>query len=217
MKIQSVFSKAFAPYGKVLEGYNAEPLLQALDQTTPCPPDATVYEPSDKQLEALPIFTEFSQKAYGGLPIQIGYCNGFNTKLNCLEYHRGSELNIPSSDMILLLARACDIHRGKLNTKTVKAFRVPKGTIVQVYETTLHYAPCCNILPDGSISTGFRVIIVLPRETNTEKPSIEIRNTEDAMLWAKNKWLLAHPASSEAKQGAFVGLTGKNIDISLLK
>ena len=33
-------------------------------------------------------------------------------------------------------------------------------------------------------------------------------------LWACNKWLLAHPDSTEAAHGAYIGLTGENIDIS---
>ena len=216
MKIKSVFCQSFAKYGKVLTGYDVKALLKKLDETTPCPKDATVYEPSDSGLESLPIMQEFTQNAYGGLPVQIGYCNGFNTKLNCLEYHRGSELNIPSTDMILLLAKSEDIIRGKLNTRKVKAFFVPAGTVVQVYETTLHYAPCCALNADGNPSEGFRVIIVLPKDTNTAKPQVSEKNEEDKMLWAKNKWLLAHPSSSEAKQGAYVGLTGKNIDLKKL-
>ena len=39
-------------------------------------------------------------------------------------------------------------------------------------------------------------------------------NEEDRLLFAKNKWLLAHPDSQEAAAGAFVGLKGINIDIS---
>ena len=38
--------------------------------------------------------------------------------------------------------------------------------------------------------------------------------TEDALLRARNKWLVAHPESAEAADGAFAGLTGENIDIS---
>lgn len=34
------------------------------------------------------------------------------------------------------------------------------------------------------------------------------------MLWACNKWLLAHPESSEAAQGAPAVLRGENIDIA---
>ena len=40
-------------------------------------------------------------------------------------------------------------------------------------------------------------------------------NDEDKLLWARNKWLIAHPESSEAASGAYVGLTGKNLDIAV--
>ena len=213
MKIKSVFSPSFAKYGQVLTGYDTAALCKALEEKTPRPADSVVYVPGEKALEDLPIFQEFTNGAYGGMPIQIGYCNGFNTKLNCLEYHRGSELNIATSDMILLLATISDVKNGKLNTKKVEAFRAPAGVVVEVFETTLHYAPCCDVR-GNEIADGFRVAIVLPKDTNTGKPDLSIRNTEDKLLWAKNKWLIAHPDSSEAKQGAFVGLSGKNIDIA---
>ena len=214
MKIKSIFSKSFAKYGKVLTGYDVKDLLKKLDDTTKKPDNAVIYEPGDAGLESLPIAKELSDNAYGGMPIQIGYCNGNNTKLNCLEWHRGSELNIPSNDMVLLLAPLQSVKKGKLDTNLVEAFYVPKGTVVQVYETTLHYAPC-NAVKNGEVSKeGFRVVIVLPKDTNTEKPAIKEIDFEDKLLWARNKGLIAHPDSSEAKQGAFVGLTGKNIDIA---
>ena len=78
---------------------------------------------------------------YGGMPVQFGWCNGHNTKLNCLEYHRDSEFNLGTEDFILLLAREDDIEGGKLDTGKVKAFRVPAGVLVEVYATTLHYGP----------------------------------------------------------------------------
>ena len=81
--------------------------------------------------------------------------------------------------------------------------------MIEVYATTLHYAPC-----SADIEKGFRVAVVLPYGTNTEKPEIEIKNEEDKWLMARNKWLIAHPDTAEAKAGAYVGLTGKNIDIN---
>ena len=60
IKIQSVFSKDFARYGKVLDGYDTKELLSTLDAKTPMPVDSTVYEPGDANLEALPIAKEFS-------------------------------------------------------------------------------------------------------------------------------------------------------------
>ena len=82
---------------------------------------------------------------------------------------------------------------------------------VEVYATTLHYAPChCDP------ACGFRVAVVLPKGTNTEKPVFAAKNEEDAWLRARNKWLLAHPESREAADGAHVGLSGENIDIAEL-
>ena len=39
----------------------------------------------------------------------IGYCNGKNRKLNALEYHRSSEVNVAVTDMILLTGMEQDI------------------------------------------------------------------------------------------------------------
>ena len=113
-----------------------------------------------------------------------------------------------TGDFVLLLACEDDIENGKLDTAKVKAFRAPAGAVVEVYATALHYAPC-----QVSAAEGFRVAVALPKGTNTEMPVIEPQNEEDRRLWARNKWLLAHRDSSEASKGAYIGLTGDNIDI----
>ena len=207
MKIESVFDRAFAPYGKVLPGYDTSELLEALEKYTPMP-EATGYVASQPELEALPIAEKLAVNAYGGMPIQLGWCNGHNTRLNCLEYHRDSEINCGTSDFILLVAREDDIVDGSLDTDRVRAFRVPRGVVVEVYATTLHYAPC-----SAAKGEGFRVLVALPRGTNGPKPEMESLNDEDKLLWACNKWLLAHADSSEAAQGAVVALKGVNVDI----
>lgn len=207
MKIESVFDRAFAPYGKVLPGYDTSELLEALEKYTPLP-EETDYVASQPELEALPIAEKLAVNAYGGMPIQLGWCNGHNTRLNCLEYHRDSEINCGTSDFILLVAREDDIVDGSLDTDRVRAFRVPRGVVVEVYATTLHYAPC-----SAAKGEGFRVLVALPRGTNGPKPEMESLNDEDKLLWACNKWLLAHAESSEAAQGAVVALKGVNVDI----
>jgi len=211
MKILSVFDKEFAAYGQVVKGYDFAPLLAKLEEISDKPAVGTIYVASDPVLEALPVFQQLSDNEYGGMPIQIGYCNGTNTVLNCLEYHRDSEVNVMADDAILLLARQDEIIDGKLDTACVKAFLVPKGTAVEVFATSLHYAPC-----SAKLGEGFRGIVVLPRGTNTDKPAITALNTEDTWLLARNKWLLAHPEAPEAANGAYVGLTGENIDIASL-
>ena len=208
MKIQSVFDKEFATYGKVVEGYDFSSLLSTLEANSEKPSDSVIYVPSVDILESEPVFAELSSNCYGGMPIQVGYCNGTNTKLNCFESHRDSEVDIAADDVVLLVARQQDIINGQIDSSNTEAFLCPKGTAVELYATTLHYAPC-----SAKKGEGFRVIIVLPKGTNEAKPDITIKNDEDKLLWALNKWLVAHKDTSEAKDGAHVGITGDNVDI----
>lgn len=209
MKIYSVFDPEFKSYGQVVTGLEdaVSEILGALG-TTPLP-EGTGYVPTDPVLQQLPAAQVISDHCFGGMPVQLGWCNGHNTRLNCLEYHRDSEFNLGTEDFILLLARQDEIEEDVLDTAKVKAFRVPAGVLVEVFATTLHYAPC---LCDEE--KGFRVLVALPWLTNTDKPAITPKTPEDARMTARNKWLLAHPESSEARSGAKVGLKGVNIDIA---
>ena len=209
MTIYSVHDAAFKPYGQVVTGLDeaCSQILAALPGTPL--PEATGYVPSEPLLQTLPAAKTVSDHCYGGMPVQLGWCNGHNTVLNCLEYHRDSEFNLGTEDFILLLAKQDEIENGVLDTAKVKAFRVPAGVLVEVYATTLHYAPCHT-----DAAKGFRVLVALPAGTNTDRPAIENANAEDGLLWARNKWLLAHPESSEAAAGAHIGLSGENINIA---
>lgn len=208
MEIKSIFDAEFSPYGQVHKGYKLDGLLAAM-KAIPLPESGTTYQPAIPELEALPIFELFGANAYGGMPVQLGMCWGRNTKLNCLEYHRDSEFNVGTHDFILLLAKQDEIVDGMLDTAKVRTFRVPAGVLVEVYATTLHYAPCHT-----DAAEGFRVAVALPRGTNEAKPAIKAITEEDQLLWARNKWLLAHEDSAEAGQGAAVRLSGDNNDIA---
>ena len=172
------------------------------------PAEGVDYKPGIDSLEACAVYSDLRDRAFGGMPIQLGMCWGHNTKLNCLEYHRDSEVNIGARDFVLLLAKMDDIVDGKLDTAKVKAFRAPAGAVVEVYATSLHYAPC------QTDTDGFRTAVVLPYGTNTDMPEFEPKNDEDKWMTARNKWLLAHQEAAEASQGAYVGLIGENIDIA---
>lgn len=114
MEILKVTDAEFKTYGKVLEGYDMTDLLKAMEHT-PLPLDEVIYEPSIEELEGLKIADEMKERAYGGLEIQIGYCNGNNKKLNAVEYHRSSELDIAVDDLILLLG-CCTSERYEYRT-----------------------------------------------------------------------------------------------------
>ncbi|WP_270913253.1 DUF4867 family protein [Allofournierella sp. CML151] len=210
MTIYPVTSPEFARYGRVISGYEGEcaAITGALNAHTPLP-EATGYVPEEPALQQLPQAQVLGGSLYGGMPVQFGWCNGHNTRLNCLEYHRDSEFNLGTEDFILLLAKQEEIENDQLDTARVKAFRVPAGVLVEVYATTLHYAPCHT-----DPAKGFRVMVALPKGTNTDKPELPVQGGDDAWLWACNKWLLAHPDSDEARQGAAAALVGENIDIA---
>ena len=206
MLIESVYDRSFAEYGKVLKGFDNTDLTKRMAEIE-MPQSGTAYEPSIESLEESDVFSEYRDRGFGGMPIQIGMCWGYNTRLNCLEYHRDSEINIGERDFILLLAKQSQIQNGKLDTSLVRAFRAPAGVAVEVYATTLHYAPC------QTEKEGFRVAVILPRGTNTEKPVFRSSCEEDRWMTARNKWLLAHEDTNEARGGAHIGLVGDNIDI----
>ena len=203
----SVFDPRFAPYGQVLEGYDFSELIQVLEEKTPCPEDGTVYVASAPELEILPIAEEVRDRGFGGMNVQIGYCNGVNTRLTCLEYHRTSEIDIAGTDMVFLVARQPEIENGVLTTDKVKAFFIPKGTAVELYATTLHYAP-------AAMGHGFRMGCVLPKGTNLDAPAITAKGKEDRLLWGANKWVIASEGTNEAAQGAYVGIFGPEVDLA---
>ena len=208
MQFYSVFDKEFKPFGQVVTGLDeaVAEILAALEKTPL--PEGVGYVPSEPLLQELPAAVEISEHGFGGMPVQMGWCNGHNTVLNCLEYHRNSEFNLGTEDFVLLLGEQKEIENGVFDTAKVKAFRVPAGVLVEVYATSLHYAPCHT-----DPAKGFRMLVALPEGTNTERPDSPIRTEEDALMTACNKWLLAHPDSAEAKSGAKVGLLGENIDL----
>lgn len=206
MEIKKVNNLEFKKYGQVLKNYNCEEIIEKM-QKMPLPLDV-IYEPSVKDLEESEIFKELMEREFGGLPIQIGYCNGNNNMLNAVEYHRSSEINIAVTDLILLLGWQPDINEDHTyDTSKIEAFLVPAGTIIEVFATTLHYAPC------NADNNGFRCVVVLPRDTNMPLEHNIGKNGEDALLFAKNKWLIGHKDTDLCKQGAFIGLYGDNISL----
>lgn len=205
MNIQNVTDEAFQKYGKVIKDFVCDDILAAMRKMEA--PEDVIYIAGDKELEACGSMERASSSLYGGMPIQIGYCNGHNKALNAFEYHRDSEINIAATDLILILGSQQDMEADySYDTAKAEAFLVPAGTVVEIYATTLHYAPC------HVNEEGFKCVVILPRGTNTE---IEKTSTlkEDRLLFARNKWLIAHPESGLEVDGAFIGLKGENITL----
>lgn len=205
MIIKNVTDREFRRYGRIVDGIDFTELLEAM-KNTPCPDDVA-YVASVPELEATQTAKALGDEYFGEMPIDVGYCNGHNWTLNALEYHRNSELNIAATDTVLLLGDLRDISEDDTYpTSLVEAFFLPAGTAVELYATTLHYAPC------SFGSKGFQVAIVLPKGTNSELIEKPEKPGQNKLLFARNKWLLAHEEA--AIEGAHIGLTGENIKLS---
>ena len=112
------------------------------------------------------------------------------------------------TDLVLLLGRQQDMEGFDLPAGKIKAFFVPKGTTIEVYATTLHFCPC------QVSDEGFRCIVILPRGTNYPLTQEKPKGGDGRLLWAQDKWLIAHPDNkSVVERGAYPGLHGENFDI----
>ena len=133
------------------------------------------------------------------------YCMGHNDKLNGLEYHRGSEVNIAVTDYVVMIGRQQDLGPGfTYDTNRIECFYVPAGLAVEFFATTLHYC-AVNVRPEGYAHATF-----LPRGTNTPLADGFVPVTaEDKLLRAKNKWLIAHPDGGQ-DPGVPVTMSGPN-------
>ena len=209
VRILSVFDPLFQAYGSIVKGYDFTPLIDYMEQHTEIPENGNIYVPSIPEMEGLPIFRELQDRMYGGMPIQIGYCNGRNSTYNGFEYHKGSEINIAVTDFMLVLGHTWQIRENRFYVGDEQVFFVPKGTAIEMFQTTLHLSPC------KVRDEGFKGIVVLPRGTNTpleNRPEAE--DGEDRLLLQKNKWVISHPEREPLmKQGAFPGLIGENKEL----
>lgn len=203
--MKSVTDKEFKQYGRVLDIDTAD-FVQAMLAKEPIK-EGVVYEPSDEVLEKLPLYKQMQDEVFGGMEVEFGFCSGYNNKLNAVEYHRSSEIDIAATDLVLMLGRQQDIDysNNTYETKNVELFFVPKGTAVELYATTLHYAPC------RENNEEFRCGVVLPKGTNLPLKVKSVENKgENQLLFAANKWLIGHAESGVDKDGGFIGLVGEN-------
>ena len=203
----SVYDAEFRPFGRVID-FDASRLIAACEQAAVMPAEGANYVPFMPELEALSDFETVWRTLRGEGGCQIGCCWGYNSRLNCLEYHRASEHNIAVSDMVLLVAAQQDMDGFDLPAGKIVGFFAPKGVTVEVYATTLHYCPC------QTSDSGFRSIVVLPKGTNEPLEHAAPAGGDGRLLWCKDKWLIAHPDNAEmVSKGAYAGLHGENYTI----
>lgn len=172
-------------------------------------PAATDYVAEDAALQELPAAVEVSEHLFGGMPCQLGWCNGHNTYLNCLEYHRDSEFNLGTEAFILLLAKQDEMENGVLDTAKVRAFpraggRADRGLRHHAALLPLPRGPREGLPRDGGAARGHQHRLPPPRRAQPAGPP----------ALGAQQVVIAHPDSAPAAKGAVIGLTGENIDIA---
>jgi len=217
-QIHSVEDERFQKYGRILRSFPAEDLARRAEEYTTIPEKGNTYVASLPELEEADGVSKIRDVIYGGFPIQVGYCNGRNSTINGFEYHKTSEINLALTDYCLALGHRFDISP-ELTYPAEKAefFYVPKGTVFEMYGTTLHLSPL------KTRDEGFKNIVILPRGTNTplsEEEKEEARRAhakghlESCLLLQKSKWVISHPEREPLiKQGAHPGVIGDNIEL----
>ncbi|MBR6682337.1 MAG: DUF4867 family protein [Clostridia bacterium] len=203
IKIIDVNSPEFKTFGRVITDLDTTEITEVAEKIER-PENGSLYQASVPAFERLKISELITNEFYGTLKAQIGYCHGHSNFLNATEWHKGSEINIAITPLVLILGHVWDIEDGKIDSSKFTAFYLPKGTVVEVYETTLHFCPC------EVESTGFGCVVGLPLGTNTDL-EIEVK---DKKIFRKNKWIICHE-NNEALigRGVVPGITGINYEI----
>lgn len=207
LEIYNIHDDSFCQFGKIIDNYDFSDYIKIMDNR-PIPEKGNIYYLSDDELMSAESTKQLSRFRYGNMPIQAGYCNGNNSRLNALEYHKSHEIDIAVTDLILLLGDIRDIKDTTFSAAKIKAFYLPAYAACELYSTTLHFSPC------KVSDQGFKSIIILPKGTNLPlKPLPTPAISEDKLLWMQNKWLIAHADSKQADSGAHAGIIGKNIEV----
>ncbi len=206
-KISSVKSESFKKYGKILKGYNTTLIVEFMKEKSKMPEVGNIYVASSPEIEETEGYAEFRNNIYGGIDIQAGYCNGNTHVLSALEYHKSPEVNIAIKPLVLLLAKTSDIKDNRIDSSKVEAFYLEENTCVEIYSTTMHFAPC-SVSKDG-----FKCVVILPRGTNEDISLNKVNKftLEDELLFKNNKWILVHKEREDLiEKGAKEGIDGVN-------
>ncbi len=207
--IKGITNKSFSKYGRIITGYDFTEAISYVEKKTPVPEEGSLCVNTADTMEELEIAKELKYNFWGELDIQLGYCNGMNSKLNYLEYHKSSELLVAVTDLIIFLGRVQDIKEGQYESSRSEAFFIPEGVAIELYCSTLHSMPC------RMETRGYRAVIALPLGTNT---ALKDRKKQEALLFSKNNWRIAHAEAFEyVNNEKQVGIAGDNMEIYLKK
>ncbi len=210
--IYDIYSTEFKRFGRVSQ-LDCSEMIDYLENQTEIPETGHYYTPDDEHMHSFKLYDVAYRENYGLIEVELGYCNGHSTYLNGMEYHKTNEFNIAATDMVIFLGCVIDMEGNYFDTKHARAFYVAKGEVVELYQTTLHYAPC------KVFESGFKCGVILSKNTNVLTGIVDTNAVgEHRLLFKQNTWLMVHPDYTEfVELGAFPGIQGENFHINALK
>lgn len=212
IEIFDVHSNEFKRFGRV-SSLDCSEIIEYMEKETTIPAESNFYTPIDLKMEKFRVYEEAYKKNYGLIDVEIGYCNGQSEYLNGLEYHKTNEFNVGVTDLVIFLAMVQDMDGNYIDTKNARAFFLAKGEAVELYQTSMHYAPC------KVFKSGFKCGVILAKPTNVLTGIVDVlAEGEHRLLFKQNTWLVVHPEFKEfVDMGAFPGIRGENYKINCLE
>jgi hypothetical protein len=204
--LNSILDPSFKEFGRVLDSTPYKNLYELLKINTEIT-ESNVYVASEAKLFDKSAY-DFASTFFGGIDIQIGYCNGMNQTLNGMEYHKSPEIIVAGSDILLFLAKPSDLKDfSTFDQSDAKVFFAKEGSVFALNPEILHLSPSCVH------KSGFKSAIILPKGTNLDLGNKEESNLdkESQILFKNNKWMISHKDRKQlVSQGVKIGITGIN-------
>lgn len=206
-KIIPVSDPSFAQYGAVYSSYDLDSIGKIME-TIPNP-SGTKYIENIPELTKDQTIQSIARDLFAGMPVSVGATIGHSIEFTAFEYHQSSEVNIMMDDVIMVLAKRQILEQfGTIDPNTeAKMFYVPKNTVIELYNDTLHYTPL------EVYKTGYKVIVMVVSGTNDKLP--EGFHTSNPRVVKKGKFQVVHPTRQDKIDlGYQVALEGNVIKVN---
>ncbi|MCD7838286.1 MAG: DUF4867 family protein [Clostridiales bacterium] len=204
--IEEVTDPSFRQYGQLLPHFQFPEMKRYIYEETPIPADVTC----SPELMAMDEAIQITQYVYGETACQVGYFSDSPDHMNALEYHKCSELLVEFEPCVIIVGQIWQIEQDRLNAADLKVFYVPADTCLELYATTLHFAPC------AATTAGVRQVVCQTATTNTPLHHPERRDLtgENKYLLQRNKWVIAHKdAAPMFDETVWMGIEGENLAV----
>lgn len=209
-KILSVDDSAFNQFGVVYH-YDVSDVEKVMNQYK-IPAKGSNYIASIPDLEATDTIKKIKRDIYADMPVDAGVTIGHSDNFTAFEYHQCSETNIMLNDVVMVLAKRQTLEEhGNIDpNREAKMFYVPKGTVIELYNDSLHYAPI------QVTKAGYKVIVVVIHGTNSLLPK-DVKSANPRVV-KKGKFQVVHASRKDKiAQGYQVALIGKLIQTTPLE